>query len=348
MGPLIFLLSIESINYTEVKGNLGLFADDTREGMAVGNVSDAEVIQSDLSILGVWSESVNMSFNNLKFECVKSRFNEFLKKEYNYMTPDMSEVIEEKESIRDLGVILSSNGEFNDHLAKVITKVKQRMGWIHRSFLTNNIDFRRFMWKTYISGIIDYCSQIWCPTDIVKIFSLEQVLRQYSANTKGLENKNYWERLKLLRLSSLQRRLQRYRIIYIWKIVVGKTHNFGINWKQHPSRGLLIDIKYPKGVSNKVLKIWRQSLEVNGGSLFNAMPYHIRNYKGDTVEGFKMTLDQVLETVPDCPPSLGLYPAPTNCITGFSSNCLIDWSVYLKWTQRDPVVLDSQWSVYPV
>ena len=41
LGPLIFLLTIESINYLELDGDLGLFADDTREGMAVRNEEDA-------------------------------------------------------------------------------------------------------------------------------------------------------------------------------------------------------------------------------------------------------------------------------------------------------------------
>ena len=35
LGPLIFLLTIESINELDLAGNLGLFADDTRAGMAV-------------------------------------------------------------------------------------------------------------------------------------------------------------------------------------------------------------------------------------------------------------------------------------------------------------------------
>ena len=84
LGPLIFILSIESINYNDIQGNLGLFADDTREGLSIGSEFYAMKVQEDLFKLGEWSEDVNMAFNNLKFECLKSGFQGDLKNQYNY------------------------------------------------------------------------------------------------------------------------------------------------------------------------------------------------------------------------------------------------------------------------
>ena len=69
------------------------------------------------------------------------------------------------------------------------------MGWINRSFRTNNVVLRKFLWRNYIAGLLDYNSQIWSPTNQVKMSSLEQLLRSYTFNTKGLESYNYWERL---------------------------------------------------------------------------------------------------------------------------------------------------------
>ena len=83
-----------------------------------------------------------------------------------------------------------------------------------------------------------------------------------------------------------------------------------------------------------VQKLWRQSLSISGATLFNSMPFKVRNYEGNTIAGFKMTLDQVLENIPDCPLSYGLYPAPINPDSNMNSNCLIDWSRYLKLPQR--------------
>ena len=87
LGPLIFLLMIESINNLKLDGDLGLFADDTREGIAVRNEEDAWKIQMDLVEIGCWSDVTNMKFNCGKFECLKTGFNQELKYEYDYLIP---------------------------------------------------------------------------------------------------------------------------------------------------------------------------------------------------------------------------------------------------------------------
>ena len=55
----------------------------------------------------------------------------------------------------------------------------------------------------------------------------------------------------------------------------------------------MFEIKQPKyyTINGKVLNIWRQSIGISGAILFNAMPYNVRNYEGNSISGFKMTLD---------------------------------------------------------
>ena len=84
-------------------------------------------------------------FNNWKFECLKSGCDQELKDQYNYITPDMNFIITVKDNIKDLGVWMSSNGNFDFHIKNVISKVKQGIGWIRRSFMTNNPHIRKFM-----------------------------------------------------------------------------------------------------------------------------------------------------------------------------------------------------------
>ena len=98
----------------------------------------------------------------------------------------------------------------------------------------------------------------------------------------------------------------------------------------------MFEIKQPKyyTIKGKVLNVWRQSIGISGAILFNAMPYNVRNYGGNSISGFKMTLDQVLENIPDCPLSYGLYPDPINPDTNMNSNCLVDWSRHMKLNQR--------------
>ena len=117
---------------------------------------------------------------------------------------------------------------------------------------------------------------------------------------------------------------------------MGMTHNFGISWTNHPHWGLLININKPTFyvVNARAVSVWRQSLATDGALLFNCMPSVVRNYQGKTLNGFKMTLDQTLETIPDRPLAQGLFPDPINQESGKNSNCLIDWSKFLKLNTR--------------
>ena len=107
--------------------------------------------------------------------------------------------------------------------------------------------------------------------------------------------------------------------------------NCGIKWSSHRYKGTLVDISYPKisEVSNKALNLWRQTLPVNGGSLFNILPQHIRDITEVSTDCFKSHLDKFLETIPDCPRTNTLLPVPINPISNKNSNCILDWIHYI-------------------
>jgi hypothetical protein len=47
-----------------------------------------------------------------------------------------------------------------------------------------------------------------------------------TSQVAGLEDQDYWARLKSLRLFSQERRKKRYRIILIWKVLQGYFHGY--------------------------------------------------------------------------------------------------------------------------
>ena len=55
----------------------------------------------------------------------------------------------------------------------ITSKVKRRIKWILRTFQTNTAEFGKFMWKSYIQGLLDYGSQIWAPIQITQLQMLE-------------------------------------------------------------------------------------------------------------------------------------------------------------------------------
>ena len=51
-----------------------------------------------------------------------------------YFTANMEGVIEQFSNHRDLGVILSDDAKFDLHIEKVVSRVRQKLGWIFRTF----------------------------------------------------------------------------------------------------------------------------------------------------------------------------------------------------------------------
>ena len=120
----------------------------------------------------------------------------------------------------------------------------------------------------------------------------------------------YWEFLKQINMISMQRRLERYRVIYIWKILEKLAPNCGINLVQgsEVSRlGRRLDISVPRG-SAKTNRLKEQAFQVNGPKLFNCLPANIRNISRKGLDEFKEKLDNHLQQVPDQPKIDGLSP----------------------------------------
>ena len=296
-----------------------------------------EEFQRDLEKLYQWQDKHNMVFNGAKFENIRYGENEELKNTCDYLTPDAEDIIERKECVRDLGIKMNDKADFKDHINFVCSKVNQKSGWILRTFMRRNASFMKFMWKTYIQGHIDYCSQLWQPIQGGLLQRVEGLQQSFTKKIPQVSHLNYWERLSELKLSSQQRRLERYRIIYIWKILEGKVPNCGIKSNKNIHRGRMCNLPPISKHARQVVKSLReQTLQVHGSKLFNKLPCYLRDETNCSVEVFKENLDLFLKNIPDQPMVVGLTPSPCNLATGRASNSLLEWIPLLhKDTRRN-------------
>jgi hypothetical protein len=97
--------------------------------------------------------------------------------------------------------------------------------------------FLKFMWTTLVQGHLDYCSQLYFPCKSSDMGKLEDLQRIYSRKIPEVSSLNYWERLQKLKMYSQERRVERYRAIYIWKILEGISPNCGIQETFSEKRG---------------------------------------------------------------------------------------------------------------
>jgi hypothetical protein len=81
------------------------------------------------------------------------------------------------------------------------------------------------LYKSLIRCRVEYCCPLWSPSKTADIQAIESIQRHFTRCIHGLDAVNYWDRLKDMKLTSLQRRRERYSIIHIWKILKGMCPN---------------------------------------------------------------------------------------------------------------------------
>ena len=191
------------------------------------------------------------------------------------------------------------------------------------------------LWKTLILPHMDYCSQLWSGSlNPVSIAALEGPQRAFTKRVQGMWTSNYWERLKKLQLLSIERRFERYKILYTKKSLMGMVPNYGIKMSRDAGRrGCTLEVPPHKGVYMRHRTLREKSLLTEGPRLYNCLPRHLRDHTG-TYDSFKAALDNFLQIIPDEPSVGDLLAGGINQLC-LPSNSLRDWTRQLKidnWT----------------
>ena len=317
LGPILFLLHISCIAREVSAGsNVSSYVDDTRVTRSIANQSDCTTLQDDLDAIYRWALDVNMVFNGDKFEMLRFWPNKE-KPATPYIDPE-GNIIEEKEHLRDLGVELSSDLTFSRHIENIVSDASRLVGWIMRTFRRRSKGVMITLWKSLIQSRLDYCSQLWSPSDQASISKLEGVAKSFTSRVSGTEGLDYWERLSMLRMYSQERRRERYQIIFIWKLSQGLVGGYSLPFQHSDRRGRTVLVPQIVLESAAAVKKARESsLQVKGARLYNLLPKELRDMQGVTVDTFKTSLDSWLSQVPDQPTIAGRQRAA-------ATNSLID------------------------
>ena len=292
--------------------------DDTRVQRGVSLPEDCSALQSDLNLIYSWAEEVNMKFNSEKFECLRYFSNQDNAPNFQYLAPD-GKPIEVKTNLRDLGVQLSSDLSFKIHIENTATAASKLVGWGLRTFWGRGRAVMLTLLKSIVQPKLDYCSQLWSPSDQSFINKLEAVQHHLVNRIKDrrLSGLQYWEKLEELHLFSQERRRERYMVIFLWKISQGLVSGFDVKFTSSGLRRgrLIIPNEINMGAPTAVRNARAQSLGVRGAKIFNLLPEAIRTMNTEHIDYFKNHLDVFLATIPDQPTITGLgRAADTNSL----------------------------------
>ena len=318
LGPLLFVIMINDIDETVKEAKIRCFADDTRATKGVGNVKQASELQTDLEEIYDWASKNKMEFNNKKFELMRYRLSTNPIQSCTSYTDSTGNIIQEKENIKDLGVIMSNDASFKTHVKKVTDSLRNIAAWILRTFRTRDKQALLTAWKTLALPIHDYCSQLWSPYSEGEKRQLELIQWNFIRKISEVQSDDYWEALKKLGLNSLERRRDRYRIIYLWKTMEGLVPSLGLESTWNPRRGRTIKpVEVLRKAPTWVKQAKSHAFKHESVRMWNLLPIGVRNTTQVSTDTFKYRLDKYLTSIKDQP----RIPSMTSqCIT--TSNCL--------------------------
>ena len=181
------------------------------------------------------------------------------------------------------------------------------------------------IYQSLVQPHIEYCSQLYMPVSGNGLNEIENLQRHFTSRIPSTHSMDYWTRLSHLQMLSQQRRMERYRIIYVWKVLEGLVPNCGLESETKLRLGRTCSIPTLTN-TGKIRTLRENSFQVHGPKLYNSLPIRIRNITKCSVNDFKTLLDRVLSQVPDEPNISGTQYTPRACdlFTGKPSNSVID------------------------
>ena len=215
LGPVLFIIFIDDIE-DNVDSKILKFADDTKLIARVGTVQEVERLRDDLRKLFQWAEDWQMMFNVDK--CSLLHFG------YNNGRVDLElggKLLVAHESERDLGVIVQSDLKVDQQCCKAANEANRKLGMIKRGFRNKTRAVLLPLYKAMVRPHLDYCIQAWRPHLRKDIDRLEKVQRRATKMIEGLEGCSYLDRLRILRLTTLETRFVRADLIEVYKIFNG-------------------------------------------------------------------------------------------------------------------------------
>ena len=287
--------------------------------------------QADLDSALKWAIDNNMSLNEKKFQLLSHHvhhiapnrnmrhllvlpFAEQLTERY-YDLPCDSQ-LHDSEWVSDLGVAVSNDFRFDVHISQISRKANLKCSWVLSVFKSRDRETMLTLYKSVVRSLLEYNSPLWSPSKVSEIAMLEAVQRRLTSKIYSVQHLDYWERLSQLGLMSLQRRRDRYQLLYLWKIINAKVPNdIGIEWRMCNRKGIVVKIpRMPSSVA-KINSMYDNSFKVYAAKTWNCLPKSVNT--ANTLVTFKSKLDDFLLTVQDCPPVAGYSTA--------NRNRLLDW-----------------------
>jgi hypothetical protein len=199
LGPILFILYINDLPDVLSSDTLcAIYADDTKIYRKVSNDRDQALLQQDIERISSWGTKWGLTFNKQK--TVHLSITQQIQHDSTYTLEGTP--IAKKDSMCDLGLEVTTNLKWTEHINKIVKKANQRLGLIIRTLGYNApLKAKKMAYISLVRSILETSSQVWSPTDKDNITKIEKVQRKATSfilNNPHITKpgyKNYHERL---------------------------------------------------------------------------------------------------------------------------------------------------------
>ena len=315
LGPLLFIIFMIDFTDGAQHVNIASFADDAKNWNKT--TLPVNFFQAELCRQYKWAKRNNAEFNGPKF--VKITMGD-PDDTTPFITPSGG-IIRSEKHVKDLGVYMSADVTFDYHINSIVKGAQVMSAWVLRTFDSRAVGPMMTLLKSLVRSKVEYASILWSPTDIGNIRKLENIQRRFTSKFSMFRRYNddrgytecyvdYWERLKRLKLYSLERRRERYMIMYMYNIHLGLVPGIGFLSSGNIRTGTTYHPKTNKEATKPAQTLRHSSFFVQGPALYNKLPADLRapvnqslplEDKKKMKEEFKKRVDKWLELIPDEP-----------------------------------------------
>ena len=139
------------------------------------------------------------------------------------------------------GIIMQQDLTFTLHISDIVKRARDKFSWGLSVFKSRSEEVVLTLYKSLVRPILEYCCVLWNPMKIGEIAQIEGIQRTATSKIVSVSHINYWQRLEKLGLMSLQRRRDRYSLLYMFKILHNQLPNdVGIIFYVNPRLGVKV------------------------------------------------------------------------------------------------------------
>ena len=220
LGPLLFIIYIDCINDSvlSVNSKTSQYADDMLLTKPVRTTADYADLQTDIDSLNRW-----VTENHLTFNYSKCKYMLISRKRIVTCPPDLkleASSLERVQSYKYLGLNLTSNLSWSDHINSISTKAKKLVGLLYRRFYRNtDSQSLLLLYLALVRPHTEYASQVWNPhlqKDIGQLERVQKFALRMCAKQWDIE---YTDLLNYFNLPSLVNRRRYLSLSTMYKIV---------------------------------------------------------------------------------------------------------------------------------